>query len=90
MVALRSVVVAMVAAAAVEMCVVGDRAMAGALDDRSFLLFSGTDIWRYGGFLYGGFLWTGLTPSGGILLERFRNLEEPRSGGSDLFGGNHE
>lgn len=58
MVALRSVVVAMVAAAAVEMCVVGDRAMAGALDDRSFLLFSGTDIWRYGGFLYGGFLWS--------------------------------
>lgn len=57
MVALRSVVAAFVAAAVV-VCAAGDRATAGGLDDRSFLLFTGTDIWRYGGFLYGGFLWS--------------------------------
>ena len=58
MVALRSVVAAVVAAAAVAVCAAGARATAGALDDRSFLLFTGTDLWRYGGFLYGGFLWS--------------------------------
>ncbi|MFZ2069677.1 MAG: cellulose biosynthesis protein BcsS [Xanthobacteraceae bacterium] len=57
MVALRSVVAAFVAAAVV-VCAAGDRATAGGLDDHSFLLFTGTDIWRYGGFLYGGFLWS--------------------------------
>ena len=57
MVALRTVVAAFVAAAAVLICAVG-QAEAGGLDDRSFLLFTGTDIWRYGDFLYGGFLWS--------------------------------
>jgi hypothetical protein len=57
-VALRKVVATVVAAAAVVVCAAGDRATAGGLDDRSFLLFAGTDIWRYGGFLYGGFLWS--------------------------------
>jgi hypothetical protein len=57
LVALRSVVAAFVAAAVV-VCAAGDRATAGGLDDHSFLLFTGTDIWRYGGFLYGGFLWS--------------------------------
>jgi len=56
-VALRSVVAAFVAAAVV-VCAGDDCATAGALDDHSFLLFAGTDIWRYGGFLYGGFLWS--------------------------------
>lgn len=57
MVALRGVVAALVAAAAVLIC--ADRQTeAGGLDDRSFLLFTGTDIWRYGDFLYGGFLWS--------------------------------
>ncbi len=58
MVALRSVAAAVVAAAAVIVVAAGDQATAGGLDERSFLLFSGTDIWRYGGFLYGGFLWS--------------------------------
>lgn len=57
MVALRGVVAAFVAAAAVLVCAAG-QAEAGGLDDRSFLLFTGTDIWRYGDFLYGGFLWS--------------------------------
>lgn len=58
MVALRSVVAAFMAAAAGVVCAAGQQATAGGLDDRSFLLFSGTDIWRYGDFLYGGFLWS--------------------------------
>ena len=57
MVALRSVVAAFVAAAAVLAWAAG-QAEAGGLDDRSFLLFTGTDIWRYGDFLYGGLLWS--------------------------------
>ncbi len=57
MVALRGVVAAFVAAA-IMVCAAIDRATAGGLDDHSFLLFTGTDIWRYGGFLYGGFLWS--------------------------------
>jgi cellulose biosynthesis protein BcsS len=57
-VALRSVIATVVAAAVVALWVGSGRAVAGGLDDRSFLLFTGTDIWRYGGFLYGGFLWS--------------------------------
>ncbi len=58
MVALRSVVAACVAAAAVAICAAGDGAKASGPDDHSFLLFTGTDIWRCGDFLYGGFLWS--------------------------------
>ncbi len=57
MVALRSVVAALVAAAVVTWAAAGP-ATAGGPDDPSFLLFTGTDIWRYGDFLYGGFLWS--------------------------------
>jgi hypothetical protein len=56
-VALR-VVSAVVAAVAVAMCAARDQAKAGAANNPSFLLFTGTDIWRYGGSLYGGFLWS--------------------------------
>jgi hypothetical protein len=56
-VALR-VVSAVVAAVAVAMCTARDQAKAGAANNPSFLLFTGTDIWRYGGSLYGGFLWS--------------------------------
>jgi hypothetical protein len=54
----RGVVAALVTATTVMACAAGNRATAGGLDDHSFLLFTGTDIWRYGGFLYGGFLWS--------------------------------
>ena len=57
MVALRSVVAAFVTAAVV-LAWAASQAEAGGLDDRSFLLFTGTDIWRYGDFLYGGLLWS--------------------------------
>jgi hypothetical protein len=49
--AMAVAVVGMVASATV------DRAEAGGPDDPSVLLFSGTDLWRYGAFLYGGVLW---------------------------------
>lgn len=58
MVALRSVIAAVVAAATLAVCAVDERALAGGLDDQSFLLFAGADLWRYGDFLYGGFLWS--------------------------------
>ena len=57
MVALRSVVAAFAAAAVVTSAVTG-QATAGGPADSTFLLFTGTDIWRYGDFLYGGFLWS--------------------------------
>jgi hypothetical protein len=44
-----------------------DRADAGGPDDPTFLLFSGTDLWRYGAFLYGGMLWA----PGGLDREGF-------------------
>jgi hypothetical protein len=46
-----------VAVASLVACATVDRADAGGPEDPSFLLFSGTDLWRYGGFLYGGLLW---------------------------------
>ena len=58
MVALRSIVATALVAAAAVVCAAGRHATAGAPDDRSFLLFTGTDLWRYGGFLYGGLLWS--------------------------------
>lgn len=58
MVALRGVVAAAIAAAWAAAFAATDRAAAGGPEDPSFLLFSGTDLWRYGGFLYGGLLWS--------------------------------
>jgi hypothetical protein len=57
-VALRSAVAAVLAAAWVMACVATDRAAAGGAESPSFLLFSGTEFWRYGAFLYGGLLWS--------------------------------
>ena len=37
---------------------IGGAAEAGAADTPRFLLFGGTDLWRYGDFLYGGALWS--------------------------------
>jgi hypothetical protein len=35
-----------------------DRALAAPPDDATFLFFGGTDLWRYGAFLYGGAVWS--------------------------------
>jgi len=40
------------------MCTALDLAKAGGPASPSFLLFSGTDLWRYGAFFYGGALWS--------------------------------
>jgi Cellulose biosynthesis protein BcsS len=57
-VGLRGVVAA--AAAAVSLIVVDAVGLAQAAgpDNSSFLLFAGTDLWRYGQFGYGGLLWS--------------------------------
>jgi hypothetical protein len=47
-----------VAVASMVFCAVLGRAEAAAANSPSFLLFSGTDLWRYGAFLYGGTLWS--------------------------------
>jgi len=58
MVALRSVLAAAGAAATVILCAAMDLARAGGPSDPAFLIFTGTDLWRYGAFFYGGTLWT--------------------------------
>jgi hypothetical protein len=35
-----------------------DRAVAAPPNDATFLFFGGTDLWRYGAFLYGGAVWS--------------------------------
>lgn len=57
-VALRGVVSRAVAVAWTVACAAVGGADAGSPADPSFLFFSGTDIWRYGAFLYGGLLWS--------------------------------
>jgi hypothetical protein len=47
-----------VAAAGLFLCVGAGRAENGSPDSPSFLLFGGSDLWRYGAFLYGGTLWS--------------------------------
>jgi hypothetical protein len=39
-------------------CAGMDRASAAGPNDPTFLIFAGTDLWRYGAFLYGGALWS--------------------------------
>lgn len=58
MVGLRGVVAAALAVACAASCVTLDRARTAGAENPSWLLFSGTEIWRYGGFLYGGLLWS--------------------------------
>jgi Cellulose biosynthesis protein BcsS len=63
----RSVVVAAVAVASMFASILyGGTAKAGAADTAHFLFFGGTDLWRYGDFLYGGALWSpgGLNDAG--------------------------
>jgi cellulose biosynthesis protein BcsS len=47
-----------VAVASMLLCAVVGRAETATPNNPSFLLFGGTDLWRYGGFLYGGTLWS--------------------------------
>lgn len=58
MVGLRSVIVAAVAATASMSCLMADLAEAGSPSAPTYLLFAGTDLWRYGVFVYGGLLWS--------------------------------
>ncbi len=58
MVVLRGIVATVIALACAVPCAAVDRAEAGGSENPSWLLFSGTDLWQYGGFLYGGFLWS--------------------------------
>jgi hypothetical protein len=51
-------VAAAIAAAVLAICAAMDAAEAGGPENPSLLLFSGTEIWRYGAFLYGGLLWS--------------------------------
>ncbi len=57
MVALKEIVAAFAVAIATVFAI-GDTAAAGEPQNPEFLLFSGTDLWRYGDFLYGGLLWS--------------------------------
>lgn len=57
MVALWRAVTAALAVAGVMACNARDQAAVSA-ENPSFLLFSGTEFWRYGAFLYGGLLWS--------------------------------
>jgi hypothetical protein len=51
------VVAAMAITVASVMCCTAFQAHAEAPTAPSFLLFAGTDLWRYGAFLYGGTVW---------------------------------
>jgi hypothetical protein len=51
-------VAAALAAAAGVACITVEPARAGPPNDPTFLFFTGTDLWRYGAFLYGGAIWS--------------------------------
>jgi hypothetical protein len=55
---LKRVVAAAFAAAAGVVCMSDEPAQAGSPNDPTFLFFTGTDLWRYGAFLYGGAIWS--------------------------------
>jgi hypothetical protein len=52
------------------MCIAPGRAEAGGPNPPSFLLFAGTDLWRYGAFAYGGTLWS----PGGVDADGFTGI----------------
>ncbi len=58
MYALRVVVAVAGAVAGMVVCSTVGRAQTASPSSPSFLLFGGTDLWRYGAFLYGGTLWS--------------------------------
>jgi Cellulose biosynthesis protein BcsS len=52
----------------------GGVVQAGPADTANFLLFGGTDLWRYGDFLYGGALWSpGGLNNDGVALKLLLN-----------------
>jgi hypothetical protein len=55
---LRIVAATAATAATMLLCAALDRAEAGGPSSPSFLLFTGTDLWRYGAFFYGGTVWS--------------------------------
>lgn len=61
MCAWRVVVAMAIAVAGLLLCTRVGRAQTASPDSHSFLLFGGTDLWRYGAFLYGGTLWAPAT-----------------------------
>jgi len=68
------VVAAMAVAVVIFLCHAPGRAETASPSPQNFLLFSGTDLWRYGAFFYGGTLWSpaGLD-SGGFTLKALLN-----------------
>ena len=61
------VVAAMSVAAVIFLCPAPARAETASPNTPNFLLFTGTDLWRYGAFFYGGTLWSpGGLDSGGF------------------------
>jgi hypothetical protein len=55
---LKGVVVTAAAVAVQVLCAAADHAKAAEPNPPTFLLFAGTDLWRYGAFAYGGTLWS--------------------------------
>jgi hypothetical protein len=76
-----------VAVASMALCVAKARAQDSAPVAPNFLLFAGTDLWRYGGFLYGGMLWS---PAGfnsdGFTLKTLLNGGRYSYSAGDLHG----
>jgi len=67
---LRVVGAAVVAVASMLLGTMLGRADPAAPNAPAFLLFGGTDLWRYGGFLYGGTVWSpGGLNAGGFTLK---------------------
>jgi hypothetical protein len=72
-----------VAVASLLLCTVQGRADTATPKAPSFLLFGGTDLWRYGQFLYGGTLWS----PGGLNSDGFTLKLIGSGGGYSYFSG---
>jgi hypothetical protein len=85
----RSVVVtAFTVASLFSSILYGGAAHAGAADTANFLLFGGTDLWRYGDFLYGGAVWSpGGLNKDGFALKVLLNGGAYNYKSGDLHGG---
>src|SRR5580704_2458844 len=85
----RSVVVtAFTVASLFSSILYGGAAHAGPADTANFLLFGGTDLWRYGDFLYGGAVWSpGGLNKDGFALKVLLNGGAYNYKSGDLHGG---